>query len=43
VGAIGQAGGTAAALAVKEGVPVQQVDYKELQQTLVAHGAYLEV
>ncbi|MEK3713964.1 FAD-dependent oxidoreductase [Paenibacillus sp. FSL R7-0333] len=43
VGAIGQAGGTAAALAVKEGVPVQQVDYKSLQEMLVAHGAYLEV
>lgn len=43
VGAIGQAGGTAAALAVRAGVPVQQVDVKSVQETLIAHGAYLEV
>ncbi len=43
VGAIGQAGGTAAALAVKAGLPVQQVDISRLQRTLQEQGAYLEL
>lgn len=43
VGAIGQAGGTAAALAVKSGKAVKDVDIAELQRKLRAEGAYLEV
>ena len=39
--AMGQAAGTAAALAVKEGVVPRRVPVPWLQETLVAHGAYL--
>ncbi|GIO36597.1 hypothetical protein J41TS12_14580 [Paenibacillus antibioticophila] len=43
VGAIGQAGGTAAALAVKSRKAVTEVDIAELQRKLREEGAYLEV
>ncbi|MGV2881710.1 MULTISPECIES: FAD-dependent oxidoreductase [Paenibacillus] len=43
VGAIGQAGGAAAAQAVKQRIPVQQVDIPRLQRTLQEQGAYLEL
>lgn len=43
VGAIGQAGGTAAALAVQHHIPVQQVNIQRLQQMLQQQKAYLEV
>ncbi|MFA5309060.1 MAG: FAD-dependent oxidoreductase [Dehalococcoidales bacterium] len=39
--AVGEAAGTAAALAVKQGIPVRKVDYKLLQKTLVQNGAAL--
>lgn len=39
--AIGQAAGTAAALAAREGVAPRQVDVRMLQETLVAQGASL--
>ena len=38
---MGQAAGTAAALAVKHGVEVRDVDYKELRTSLRAQGVYL--
>jgi hypothetical protein len=40
---IGQAAGTAAALAVDEHVPVQDISIPELQQKLRAHGAILHL
>lgn len=43
VGAMGQAAGTAAAMAAREAVPARLVDVPALQQTLVSQGAYLEV
>lgn len=42
-GAIGHAGGVAAALAAKNGIDVQDVNIKEVQQLLKEQGAYLEV
>lgn len=42
-GAIGHAGGVAAALAAKSGEDVQSVDIKEVQRLLKEQGAYLEV
>ncbi|MEF2968211.1 FAD-dependent oxidoreductase [Paenibacillus sp. M1] len=42
-GAIGHAGGVAAALAAKEGVAVRQVNIGRVQQLLKEQGAYLEV
>ncbi|MCJ7606055.1 MAG: FAD-dependent oxidoreductase [Dehalococcoidales bacterium] len=36
---IGEAAGTAAAMAVKQGIPVRKVDHQELRQTLVKNGA----
>jgi hypothetical protein len=39
--AMGEAAGTAAALAIQEGVPPRRVPVGWLQQTLVEHGAYL--
>lgn len=42
-GAIGHAGGVAAALAAKEEIDVQDVNIKEVQQLLKEQGAYLEV
>jgi hypothetical protein len=39
--AMGQAAGTAAALAVQEGVPPRRVPVPWLRETLVQHGAYL--
>uniref|UniRef100_UPI0006D5AAF1 FAD-dependent oxidoreductase n=1 Tax=Paenibacillus dakarensis TaxID=1527293 RepID=UPI0006D5AAF1 len=42
-GAIGHAGGVAAALAAKEGLDVQKVNIKEVQRILKEQGAYLEV
>ena len=39
--AMGEAAGTAAALAVKQGISVRKVDYKLLQKTLVKQGAAL--
>ncbi len=39
--AIGEAAGTAAALAVKQGIPVRKVDAKLLQKTLVKNGQAL--
>jgi len=39
---LGQSAGTAAALAVKDHVPVQQVDYEKLKAQLVADGQVLE-
>ncbi|WP_106768658.1 FAD-dependent oxidoreductase [Paenibacillus faecalis] len=42
-GAIGHAGGVAAALAAEGGVDVQKVNIKEVQQKLKEQGAYLEV
>ena len=39
--ALGQAAGTAAALAAKEGVQPRGVDYKSLQRRLVQQGVYL--
>lgn len=43
VGAMGQAAGTAIALAVKEQVPVGNIDVKNLQKVLVGDEAYLDV
>jgi hypothetical protein len=43
VGAIGQAGGTAAAIAAKKMISVQNVDAKEVQERLVENGSYLDV
>jgi len=40
--AIGEAAGTAAALAVKQGIPARKVDIKLLQKTLAKNGANLE-
>jgi hypothetical protein len=40
--AMGQAAGTAAALAGKNSVPVQEVDIKELQEILIKEGAFLK-
>jgi hypothetical protein len=40
--AMGQAAGTGAALAVKQGIPARKVDYKKLQKTLSSQGVYLE-
>jgi hypothetical protein len=37
----GQAAGVAAAIAVKDGIEVRNVDIDELQQKLLAQGAYL--
>lgn len=42
-GAIGHAGGVAAALAAKGNIGVQEIDIPNLQQTLITQGAYLEV
>ncbi|MFW5437310.1 FAD-dependent oxidoreductase [Paenibacillus apiarius] len=42
-GAIGHAGGVAAAVAAKNGIRVQDVDIKEVQSVLKAQGAYLEI
>jgi len=39
--AMGEAAGTAAALAVKQGISLRKVDYKLLQKTLVKQGAAL--
>ena len=39
--AIGQAAGTAAAMALKQGISPRKVDYKALQKTLLAQGAVL--
>jgi len=39
--AIGQAGGTAAAISLKEGLPMQDVDYRQLRQVLRENGAWL--
>jgi hypothetical protein len=39
---LGQSAGTAAALAVADHVPVQQVDYEKLKKQLVADGQVLE-
>ncbi|HEX6451180.1 MAG TPA: FAD-dependent oxidoreductase [Trebonia sp.] len=39
--AMGQAAGTAADLALKDGVPCRDVDYGQLRDRLVADGAYL--
>ncbi|MDO5399538.1 MAG: FAD-dependent oxidoreductase [Eubacteriales bacterium] len=43
VGAMGQAAGTAAAMAARESVPARLVDVPALQQALVSQGAYLEI
>ncbi len=40
--AMGQAAGTGAALAVKQGISARKVDYKKLQKTLSSQGVYLE-
>ena len=40
---LGQAAGTAASLAIREKIPVQQVSLAELQGLLRSHGAYLNV
>lgn len=42
-GAIGQAGGVAAALSAGEAVDVHHVDVKKVQQVLLEQGAYLEL
>ncbi|MFD3259299.1 FAD-dependent oxidoreductase [Paenibacillus lentus] len=42
-GAIGHAGGVAAAMAAKQGIPVQDVDIKKVQTVLKEQGAYLEI
>lgn len=42
-GAMGQAAGIAAALAVKHHLPVSQIDVTELQKLLQENGAYIEV
>lgn len=42
-GAIGQAGGVAAAISAKRGIDVQDVNIKEVQQSLKEQGAYLEI
>lgn len=42
-GAIGHAGGVAAAIAAKQGIPVQDIDIKKVQTMLKEQGAYLEV
>ena len=39
--AMGQAAGTAAAIAVKAGVSPKRIDTKELVDTLIADGVYL--
>jgi len=39
--AMGEAAGTASALALQEGVPPRQVPIPWLRQTLAEHGAYL--
>jgi hypothetical protein len=39
---MGQAAGTGAALAIKQGVEPRKVDYKKLQKALASQGAYLE-
>jgi hypothetical protein len=39
--AMGQAGGTAAALAARKGIPPREVPVPELQEALIAGGAYL--
>jgi hypothetical protein len=39
---LGQSAATAAAMAVEEGVPVQEVDYARLRQRLLADGQILE-
>ncbi|MCC6178580.1 MAG: FAD-dependent oxidoreductase [Chloroflexi bacterium] len=39
--AMGEAAGTAAALALKEGVPPRRVPVRWLRETLTAHGAYV--
>ena len=41
--ALGEAAGTAAALAVKEKVRVADVDVKQLQDTLVGNGAIVKI
>jgi hypothetical protein len=40
--AMGQAAGTGAALAVKQGISARKLDYKKLQKTLKDQGVYLE-
>lgn len=42
-GAIGQAGGTAAAIAVKSNEDVRNIDINELQSTLINNGAFIYV
>jgi len=39
---LGEAAGTAAAIAVRDKVPVKQVDIKKLQKTLVENNACIE-
>ena len=41
--ALGEAAGTAAALAVKDGVKIADLDVKKLQQTLVDNGAIVKL
>ncbi len=43
VGSLGQAAGTAAAMAAAAGCPVWEVDVPKLQQALCSQGAYLEI
>lgn len=43
MGAVGQAGGVAASIAVKSGAGVQDIDVKLLQQELIRQGAYLKL
>ncbi|WP_299088511.1 FAD-dependent oxidoreductase [uncultured Metabacillus sp.] len=42
-GAIGHAGGVAAAIAAKENIRVQEMNIRKLQSTLLEQGAYLEI
>ncbi len=39
--AMGQASGTAAAISVKKGIDVRQVNYQELQDNLIKQGVIL--
>jgi len=43
VGAVAQAGGVAAALAVKNGQNTRDIDVKEMQRILLSEGAYLDI
>ena len=42
-GAMGQAGGVAAALVCRSGGDVRRVDVADVQRTLLAQGAYLDI